>query len=308
MKQITTDTEVVVAAMRASPMLEVNEDGTMVRRITPLPEDDMADSRSVYAKGFPQEATLEELEEYFKQFGTPRAIRMRRFKSTKDFKGSVFVEFSTDDEASKFLEKKDLKYKETDEQPLLTMTKKAHLDEKHSRRANAKIQKKQAKIDTQVKEALTQLKYDVGTLLHVSNIGDGVTFKEVKAAFKADGVVYADIPYNGNANEAMLRFPSADKVKEAIERAEKENLTLGDKKPTFTVPEGEEEKKIYEKMVVEKVTASAEGEGKAKKKFNKGGPKGKRGGKGGRGDRNDNNKRQNDGDSEQPAKKAKLDE
>lgn len=44
----------------------------------------------------------------------------RRFDENKTFKGSVFVEFETKEDASSFIERKDLKYKDNE---LIYMTK-----------------------------------------------------------------------------------------------------------------------------------------------------------------------------------------
>lgn len=60
-----------------------------------------------------------ELEEYFGQFGDIKQVRMRRNNETSAFKGSVFVEYSTLDEANKVASSK-LQYKDQD---LLVMSK-----------------------------------------------------------------------------------------------------------------------------------------------------------------------------------------
>lgn len=52
MQAITKDKDVVVKALKTSKMLEVDKDESMVRRITPLPESDDLDVRSVYVVSF----------------------------------------------------------------------------------------------------------------------------------------------------------------------------------------------------------------------------------------------------------------
>jgi lupus La protein len=48
-KQITTDNDLIVAALRTSPSLEVSEDGKKVRRTTALPTEDPSPKRTIYA-------------------------------------------------------------------------------------------------------------------------------------------------------------------------------------------------------------------------------------------------------------------
>jgi lupus La protein len=111
--------EAIVEAMRESKILELCEDDTCVRRIDPLPAsldngpdpngiqvfEDRAMPRSVYAKGFGEEkpSTQFDIENFFAQHGATNAVRLRRSED-KNFKGSVFVEFDTEETAQKFLE------------------------------------------------------------------------------------------------------------------------------------------------------------------------------------------------------------
>lgn len=108
----------IVEALKSSETLELTEKDTAVRRKTPLPEsvtdshdpsvvkvfEDKAMDRSVYAKGFGEEGptTQLEIESFFAPYGPTNAIRLRRAHD-KTFKGSVFVEFETEDKQKAFL-------------------------------------------------------------------------------------------------------------------------------------------------------------------------------------------------------------
>ncbi|KAG5366145.1 La protein-like protein [Yarrowia sp. B02] len=124
---------VIVSALRKSPsLLEVSEDGTKVKRVTPLqaPDDkskDEANARTVYAKGFlpddkvptkdtpaselgapltrEEELALQiEIEGFFEAFGKIVQVRLRRRTEQQNrFKGSVFAEFEKLEDATKFL-------------------------------------------------------------------------------------------------------------------------------------------------------------------------------------------------------------
>lgn len=133
----------IVEAMRESTFLELCEDDTCVRRIDPLPAsldngpdpcsiqvfEDRAMPRSVYAKGFGEEkpSTQFDIEKFFAEYGATNAVRLRRSED-KLFKGSVFVEFDSEETATKFLE--------TDPKPtydgkeLQVMSKKEYCDKK----------------------------------------------------------------------------------------------------------------------------------------------------------------------------------
>lgn len=92
-------------ALKESEVLEVSEDNLYVKRRTPFGSRDEAiegmDNRSIYACPFPFDSTLEQLQTFFSQYALVKAIRLRRFLPSKDFKGSIFVEFEEPEAAQK---------------------------------------------------------------------------------------------------------------------------------------------------------------------------------------------------------------
>ena len=108
----------IVAALKESKTLELTNEDTCVRRKIPLPEtvteapdetvvkvfEDKAMQRSIYAKGFgPEEPSTQfDIEAFFTPFGPTNAIRLRR-TIDKVFKGSVFVEFDSEETQRAFL-------------------------------------------------------------------------------------------------------------------------------------------------------------------------------------------------------------
>ncbi|OWB77594.1 hypothetical protein B5S32_g1765 [[Candida] boidinii] len=109
--------ETIVEALRTSKeLLEVSEDGELVRRKLPLPpnaNDIQAriNKRSVVVEHFPEDVTLDELMEFFNTFAPTNQIRMK--KRDKVFSGAVIVEFKEEEDATKFLnQEKKLEYKE----------------------------------------------------------------------------------------------------------------------------------------------------------------------------------------------------
>ncbi|PGH10048.1 lupus La protein [Blastomyces parvus] len=134
----------VVDALKDSKTLELTNDNTCVKRKVALPEavkesldptavklfEDKAMDRSIYAKGFGSEepSTQFDIEAFFTPYGPTNAIRLRR-TAEKIFKGSVFVEFDSEETQKAFLalEPKP-KWKGTTE--LLIKSKRDYCDEK----------------------------------------------------------------------------------------------------------------------------------------------------------------------------------
>jgi len=133
----------VIAALKDSTTLDVVDNDACIKRKYPLPEEikdkpmyeiqktyeNKSMARSVYAKGFGEEGpgTQFDIEAFFAEFGPTGSVRLRR-TNDKTFKGSVFVEFDSEETAKKFLAldpKPQWKGKE-----LLIKSKKQYCDEK----------------------------------------------------------------------------------------------------------------------------------------------------------------------------------
>lgn len=134
----------IQAALKESRLLELTDGDTKVRRKDPLsdkvdPEkmdpdsikvfEDRAMPRSVYVKGFgPEDSETQlDIEAFFEPFGPWNAIRLRRAHD-KLFKGSVFVEFDSEETQQRFLAL-DPKPKYKDK-ALQIMSKKEYCDKK----------------------------------------------------------------------------------------------------------------------------------------------------------------------------------
>ena len=105
MRDYGATVEGLAAAARTSEFLAVDDEGKRVRRTTDLPDSDVTLERSISAKTFPLEATIEEVQAFFEPHG--KILSVRLFKTGGDKKenkaatlnGTVFVEFSSKEEA-----------------------------------------------------------------------------------------------------------------------------------------------------------------------------------------------------------------
>ncbi len=92
-------------ALQSCESLTLSEDKKRVRRTVPLTsaEDAIAqiDQRSLYASPFPFKTTLDAITEFFQKRAPVNCVRMRRHMESKDFRGSVFVEFADEAAAQK---------------------------------------------------------------------------------------------------------------------------------------------------------------------------------------------------------------
>lgn len=118
LESMSKDKQLIVGALKkaASPLLELSADGEKVRRKPDKPAPKVKvtwefrrelDERSIYAEGFPLEATLDDLLEFFDQFGQCTNVFMRQRDM---FEGSVFASFATREEAAAFLAREGVKF------------------------------------------------------------------------------------------------------------------------------------------------------------------------------------------------------
>ncbi|KAJ6109489.1 hypothetical protein N7486_001724 [Penicillium sp. IBT 16267x] len=108
----------VVEALKTAETVELVDNDTAVKRKVPLPEsvttevneagikvwEDKTMPRSIYVKGFGREepSTQYDIEKFFETYGPINAIRLRR-GDDRGFKGSVFVEFASEEKQKEFL-------------------------------------------------------------------------------------------------------------------------------------------------------------------------------------------------------------
>lgn len=323
LKQLSADHGVIATALKKSTndLLEVDEENKRVRRAKPLPEnptefETSLKANTVYAKGFPESMSLDDLIAFFETHGKVLQVYMRRIPLTKAFKGSVFCTFATKEESEKFMAAEEVKYEET---VLERETQEAYLTRKAPAMARQKEEREKREADKEAKKkereeaeaAFFQSQKVSGSVLHLKGLPAEGTRENLKELFDNFAKVKW-VDYSKGEPEAYLRFIEADKAAPALEEAKKANdgkVILCGAELEVRVLEGEEEEKFWKDTIAKLVEAK-------KNKGNRRNGGGRNGG--GRGDwkrKNDKNgdrnaeKRANeDNGDDNSNKKVKTDE
>ncbi|NXX44105.1 LARP7 protein, partial [Tricholaema leucomelas] len=105
MKKLTTDGKLIARAVKSSSVVELDLEGTRIRRRQPLGEQPKdVDSRTVYVELLPKNVNHSWIERVFGKCGNVVYISIPRYRSTGDPKGFAFVEFETKEQAEKAIE------------------------------------------------------------------------------------------------------------------------------------------------------------------------------------------------------------
>ncbi|XP_039762557.1 la protein homolog [Pararge aegeria] len=259
--RLSTDIDIIANAINKSTtgLLEVSDDNKKVRRNPEMAIPEMNEerrkeltSRTVYAKGFPKDAALDDILKYFKQFEEVENIIMRRYldKQTKKrlFKGSIFATFKTKEQAEKFLGTKDLKYNDAD---LLILWQDNYMQQKQEEYAVKKDKKDKKHKEKEKKEKKDDFKLPTGTVLHFNQGHDKMTREDVKEALTPLGADIAYIDFKVGESEGWVRLAKENSAKEIGEKIIDGKIKIGESEVVFRILEAEEETTYLEKTVEE---------------------------------------------------------
>ncbi|CAH2066011.1 unnamed protein product, partial [Iphiclides podalirius] len=302
--KLSTDAEVIANALAKSTsgLLEISDDNKKVRRNPELPIPEMNEerrkelsSRTIYAKGFPKESTLDDLLKFFKEFDDVENIIMRRYQERqtkkRHFKGSVFVTFKTKEMAEKFISNKGLKYNDTE---LIVLWQDNYFQVKQEEHASKKEHKVKKNKQKETKDEKVEFKLPTGTVFHFAHGNEKMTRENIRDALAALGGEVAFISYQLGEPEGWVRLTKENAAKELSEKIPDGKLKIEDTEVVFRLLEGEEEKAYLDKTVEE---MSKRRKNMKTFKQNKG--------KNGRGKQN--RKRKQDQHDDAPAAKVKAD-
>jgi len=293
-------------------LLEINEEKQCIRRAKPLPEnptefETTLKQNTIYVKGFPDKMSLDDLQNFFETYGKVLQVFMRRFPATKQFKGSVFVTFSSNEEAQKFLELPEVKHEET---VLERETQESYMTRKAPGVAKAKEEREKREADKEAKKkereeaeaAFYESQKVAGSVLHLKGLPAEGTRENLKELFDNYAKVKW-VDYNKGEPEAYLRFVEADKAKGALESVKASGegkVMLKGAELEVRVVEGEEEEKFW-KDTIEKLV-----EAKKNKKGGRGGGGRNNSGRGDWKNKNSRGKRDNENGEDSGRKRARA--
>ncbi|EGC40246.1 hypothetical protein DICPUDRAFT_52105 [Dictyostelium purpureum] len=263
MKAISTDLEFITESLKKSTRLQVSEDGKMVKRLDPLPES-IDTGKTLYSKGWPSDTTIEKVQEFFNQFGKTLSVRLRK-KTDKSFKGSLLVDFDTEETVTKIIAEKP---KLNGDIELIYQTFKQFNDEKKEekekflansdkkRKAKKEAERDGENDDEEKSEEKAEETMVPGCIVVFKGIGAGKNIHrgDIKEIFSQYGDVQF-VGYNHDDVDGNVRFKTAESAQRAVEALTTAKKEIGGQVPTFSIMEGEEEKTEWEKILEKKKNA-----------------------------------------------------
>eukprot|EP01105_Mastigella_eilhardi_P028691 TRINITY_DN962_c0_g1_i1.p1 TRINITY_DN962_c0_g1~~TRINITY_DN962_c0_g1_i1.p1 ORF type:complete len:455 (-),score=166.91 TRINITY_DN962_c0_g1_i1:132-1454(-) len=240
----------------AADTLVVSDDNTTLRRKQAVAALDVAgaNDRTLYVKGWPKdkEPTIDEVQEFFSaKVGPVALVRLRRFK-TKEFKGTMLIEFETKEAVAKALQEKpklhdtvemqymakaDWEKEKTEEYEKKKAARKAKGEGEDDKKPDSKDRKRGAQ------QMLTERTFNPGMILKLEGVpADTDSMKLKEEIAKIERPKFVDVGEGGVAHSRFLTPEAAQKVREHLS---KEGNTLFGVTMTASVLEGEAEKQYW---------------------------------------------------------------
>ncbi|XP_053975015.1 la protein homolog [Hylaeus volcanicus] len=312
---MSQDVDVILKALESSELIEVSEDKKKIRRSLkhPLPDYNVEyrkaqEARTAYVKGFPlKNMTMEKLKTFFNAYEPYETIIMRKY-SDKDkklqFKGSIFIQFKTLDDAKAFMDRGPIKYEETE---LIkkwsydyTMGKLKEKEDRRQKRSDMKTKKNDTVKEKDDEESGAEddgekTSLPKGSVIHFCNVPEKCTREDIKNRVGELDSNIAFVEFKIGDEEGWIRFQGENAAKSVFDKMEDGKLLICDEEVTFRVLEGEEEETY--------LTKAKEKMGSIRQKYSKPKRQGKRGRNGQRGQRK---RRGSDNDDATPAKKVAV--
>ncbi|CAH0389685.1 unnamed protein product [Bemisia tabaci] len=316
--KLSEDPKVIVEAIKKSTrqLVEVNEDGSKIRRSPNVPLPELCEdrrkelvSRSIYCKGFPKtDMNIDILLDYFEQYGPLDNLIMRNYldKAEKQwkFKGSVYAIFPTVEKAAEFLKIENVKYKD---EVLERKWQQEHIDEKKKERDQRSKKSTEQDILKKLKEKEDEPPAPVlpkGAFLRLNSCSNDIKREDMKEVLEQKGAKVGFIDYSVGDETAVVRLQGEGTAKKVLEAFEGNVVEVKGVKLEASVIEGEEEEQLIAKSLADLSKRRAM---MANKKRNKGGKGrksqskrgGPRGGKRRRGNRDDDDDDDDDNDDDE---------
>jgi len=216
--------------------------------------NDQISARTLYAKGLPDDSTIESVKKIFEAHGKVDAVRLRRRKD-KAFKGSVFVEYSTNEEAENAAKLQIQAPGKPEGEKLILMTKAAHAKEKMDAKSKTKTKKRKGRDAPAEAEAPELKDEDLGpitpdVIIHIQDVSATASREELTAFLTRLGAVVEYFEFQRGATEGYARVNTTESPKASVivaKHAETKENVLGTV-PKLTALTGDAEKTYWQKI------------------------------------------------------------
>jgi len=206
----------LVKAIKASSVLNLSDDLTKVSRTDDIPDSwadylKEAEERTVYLKGFAQDASLESITENLCQALDSSKIEGIFLRKTpkKQFKGSIYVTLADAESAKTLLESDKVSLTRTEEFPALRMMKTEHVAKQSEKNNKVKKDKLSKQIPKNSVLKITNLACDSNERFEV---------KKLRQAFeKIHPCDFVDQTVEGDALVIYTRFKGENSVSRFLE-------------------------------------------------------------------------------------------
>ncbi|XP_076659291.1 la autoantigen-like [Halictus rubicundus] len=311
---MSKDADVVLKALESSELIEVSEDKKKIRRSKnhPLPVYNeeyrkAQEARTAYVKGFPlHDTNIEKLKNFFSAYEPFENIIMRKYNDADKklrFKGSIFVQFKTLEDAKAFMARKSLKYGDTE---LIikwsadySAEKAKEKEDRRQKRSEQKAKKndsgKEKNDEESGEENEKESSLPKGCVIHFSDVPEKCTREDIKERLGELQANIAFVDFKIGDKEGWVRLQGENSAKVVVDKMKDNKVLIHNKEVACRILEGEEEAKYLAKAKVEMANT--------RQKFAKGKRAGKKGRNAQRGQRKRRNSDTNDG---VPAKKTAV--
>lgn len=258
---MTTNCDVIVKALESSELIEVSEDKTKIRRSTkfPLPKYDeeyrkAQEAKTVYMKGFPlKDTNIQKLKTYFNQYEPYENIVMRKYQD-KDkvlcFKGSIFVQFKTLDDAKAFMARKSVKYNDVELIRKWAADYTVERANEHEGRRQHYQEMREKKNESLQKDAkvLESVNLPKGAIIHLTDMPEKCRRDLIRTYFEKFEVPIAYVHYECGDKEAWIRFQEENAAKTILDQLPDNKIEIEENEITCRVLENEEEQKYLDEV------------------------------------------------------------
>lgn len=275
---LSENVDLILKALESSEMIEISPNKKEIRRAGTIPEftekwKQEQQARTVYMKGFPlKDMTIEKFKEFLKPYDAHENIVMRKYSDKSKqlhFKGSIFVQFKTLEDAEAFMARKSVKYGDTE---LIRKWAVDYATEKLAEKESWKKKKmdnemaKQMKTNEGGKQNSDAPQNDdkeegednglkKGSVFHFKDVPQGCTREKIKDWLTETGANIAYIDFKKGDQEGYVRLRDENSAKPFLEKTEGKTLVIDDVTLAVRVIEGTEEQEYLAKVKEDMKTA-----------------------------------------------------